>query len=242
MTVWLVMSLLGVAGVSLANDTVPALEIRQLADNVYLHTSYQNVEGFGLVDANGLVVMDGADAYLIDTPWSERDTQQLLDWMASRGMTVKGSVSTHSHDDRTAGIALLNQRSIPTYASAQTNALLEDAGKAQATHAFDEPVFALLAGKIELFYPGPGHARDNLVAWLPRSGILFGGCMIRAAESHTLGYTGEASLDKWSASVARVQSRYPRIRHVVPGHGKVGDASLLAHTRTLAESASTPGH
>ncbi|MCG8393173.1 MAG: DIM/SIM/IMP family subclass B1 metallo-beta-lactamase [Pseudomonadales bacterium] len=225
------------AGLSLANEKVPDMEIRPLEEGVYLHTSYKVVDGFGLVDANGLVVRFGDDAYIIDTPWSDTDTQVLLDWIASQGMAVKGSVSTHWHEDRTAGIALLNARSIPTYASKQTNTLLAEAGKAQATHAFDETVFALLEEKIEVFYPGPGHTRDNLVVWLPQSDILLGGCMIRAAESDNLGYTGEASIDKWSDSVARVQSRYQDIRYVVPGHGKVGDASLLAHTRALAESA-----
>lgn len=216
-----------------AAGVVPELEIRPLANDVYLHTSYQVVDGFGLVDSNGLVVLLGKDAYLIDTPWSAQDTQKLLDWIEARGLTLKGSVSTHFHDDRTAGIAFLNARNIPTHASTMTNDLLRRAGKPLASHAFSGDL-RLAQGRIEVFYPGPGHTKDNLVVYLPNQKLLFGGCFIRAAEATNLGNVRDASVKLWPASAAKTLDRYPETQVVVPGHGKVGDASLLAHTRELA--------
>lgn len=225
------------AGVVWADDSVPELDIRKIADGVYLHTSYQVVDGYGLVDANGLVVLDGQGAYIIDTPWSERDTEALVVWLKARNLTVKASVSTHFHDDRTAGIEYLNSISVPTYASEQTNALLKKNGKALATMTFGDAPLWLVEGKIEVFYPGAGHSVDNLVVWLPEQRILNGGCFVRARETGTLGNTSDAVVADWAASAKRVQSRYPGAQVVIPGHGAPGDVSLLAHTRKLAMAA-----
>lgn len=221
-----------------ATDALPDLEIRKLTDNVYLHTSYKVVEGFGLVDSNGLVVVFTNGAYIIDTPWSAQDTEKLLTWLKARNITVKGSVSTHFHEDRTAGIQFLNSKNIPTYASSLTNALLQKAGKAQASHAFESNLW-LVEDQIEVFYPGPGHSQDNTVVWLPNQGVLFGGCFIRAVETRNLGNVSDASVSEWPASAEKLMARYKTARMVVPGHGKVGDASLLSHTRALALEASS---
>ncbi len=224
-------------GLARAGDSLPELRIEKIAEGVYLHTSFQQVEGYGLVDANGLVVLDGQGAYIIDTPWSERDTAALVAWLQERNYQVKASVSTHFHDDRTAGIEYLNAISVPTYASARTNALLKQNGKALATETFDDAPLWLLEGKVEVFYPGAGHSVDNLVVWLPEQKLLNGGCFVRAATAGTLGNTADAVVSEWAASAERLQRRYPDAQIVIPGHGVPGDVSLLEHTRKLAVAA-----
>ena len=224
-------------GLAWAGDSLPELRIEKIAEGVYLHTSFQQVEGYGLVDANGLVVLDGQGAYIIDTPWSERDTAALVAWLQERNYQVKASVSTHFHDDRTAGIAYLNSISVPTYASARTNALLKQNGKALAAETFDDAPLWLLEGKVEVFYPGAGHSVDNLVVWLPEQKLLSGGCFVRAATAGTLGNTADAVISEWAASAERLQRRYPDAQIVIPGHGVPGDVSLLEHTRKLAVAA-----
>ncbi|RBP48733.1 DIM/SIM/IMP family subclass B1 metallo-beta-lactamase [Arenicella xantha] len=219
---------------ALAGDDVPEFEISALEENVYLHKSYRQVDGFGLVSANGLVVVHEQMAYIVDTPWSEADTQQLVDWISQQGVDLAGSISTHSHADRTAGIKWLNQRNIATYASAQTNHFLEQRGEETANNTLDVPAATVLDGLLETYYPGGGHTADNVVVWLPKSKILFGGCLIRSLEANTLGYTGEAALDQWANSVNRVKTRYQDAKLVVPGHGKAGDINLLKHTIQLA--------
>ncbi|WP_313308334.1 PST family subclass B1 metallo-beta-lactamase [Stutzerimonas nitrititolerans] len=224
-------------GLARAEDSLPELRIEKIAEGVYLHTSFQQVEGYGLVDANGLVVLDGQGAYIIDTPWSERDTAALVAWLQERNYQVKASVSTHFHDDRTAGIEYLNAISVPTYASARTNALLKQNDKALATETFDDAPLWLLEGKVEVFYPGAGHSVDNLVVWLPEQKLLNGGCFVRAATAGTLGNTADAVVSEWAASAERLQRRYPDAQIVIPGHGVPGDVSLLEHTRKLAVAA-----
>ncbi|WP_312959674.1 PST family subclass B1 metallo-beta-lactamase [Stutzerimonas nitrititolerans] len=224
-------------GLARASDSLPELRIEKIAEDVYLHTSFQQVEGYGLVDANGLVVLGGQGAYIIDTPWSERDTAALVAWLKERNYQVKASVSTHFHDDRTAGIEYLNAISVPTYASARTNALLKQNDKALATETFDDAPLWLLEGKVEVFYPGAGHSVDNLVVWLSERKLLNGGCFVRAAAAGTLGNTADAVVSEWAASAERLQRRYPDAQLVIPGHGVPGDVSLLEHTRKLAVAA-----
>ena len=222
---------LGMAARSHAADG--QMEIHPLAPGVYIHTSYQRLNNGQWFPSNGLIVIDNRDAWIVDTPWPAADLTTLTDWIAARGLNLKGSVSTHFHDDRTSGIAQLNQMGIPTYASAATNALLLEQGDEPALNAFSDAEFAMVPGVIKVFFPGPGHAPDNVVVWLPRSRILFGGCLVRSADTRSLGNTADGSIDDWGQSVARIQERYAELRHVIPGHGAAGGVELLDHTRAL---------
>ena len=123
------------ASPALAQQDKP-LEIKEVAQGVYLHTSFRQVEGYGLVDSNGLIVVDNNRAFIIDTPWSEEDTESLLSWITNKGYKTMASISTHSHEDRTAGIKLLNSKLIPTYTSELTKTLLAREGKPVPTHSF----------------------------------------------------------------------------------------------------------
>jgi glyoxylase-like metal-dependent hydrolase (beta-lactamase superfamily II) len=231
-------SVLGISSAHAApsEKSLPKLSIEPLADNVYLHQSFQQVDGFGLVSANGLVVTNEGKAFIVDTPWSENDTKELVNWIKEKGYQLVGSVSTHSHEDRTAGIGWLNAHSIPTFASELTNQILNESEKPLASHPFALPQASFFDGQLEAFYPGGGHALDNVVVWLPKSNILFGGCLVRSLDSTSLGYTGEAVLAEWPTSAAKVLAKYPDVNLVVPGHGKSGDKQLLIHTKALAES------
>ncbi|WP_018416869.1 TTU family subclass B1 metallo-beta-lactamase [Teredinibacter turnerae] len=237
MRVFLVIFILFIAGGVYAGEELPSLSVEQIEKDVFLHRSYSQVNGFGLVSSNGLVVVENKKAFIVDTPWSEKDTINLVQWIEDRNLVLIGSISTHSHEDRTAGIKWLNAHSIPTYASALTNELLKKDNKEVATKSFEGAELMLADGLIEAFYPGGGHTIDNIVVWLPKSQILFGGCLVRSVDSTGLGYVGEADIKSWSSSVENVLSKYPEIKKVVPGHGKIGGLSLLTHTKMLAISA-----
>ena len=238
MRAFLIVAILIIVGSVYADEKLPALSVEEIEKDVFLHKSYSQVDGFGLVSSNGLVIIDNKKAFIIDTPWSEKDTVKLVQWIDDKNLDLIGSISTHSHEDRTAGIKWLNARSIPTYASALTNELLKKDNKELAAKSFEGSEMLLAGGLIEAFYPGGGHTIDNIVVWLPKSQILFGGCFVRSVEATGLGYTGEADIKNWSSSVEKVLSRYPEIKMVVPGHGKMGGISLLNHTKKLAGSAS----
>lgn len=221
-----------------AKEVLPELKIKKISEDVFLHQSFQKTEDFGVVGSNGLIIIEDNKAFIVDTPWSIKDTQKLINWIAEKGYKPTGSISTHSHEDRTAGIKWLNEHLIPTYASELTNELLAKKGKTIAKNTFTFPEYQLNNNMMKVYYPGGGHTIDNIVIWLPKSKILFGGCLVRSIDSKGLGYTGEASIAQWANSVNNVLSKYSEAEIVIPGHGKLGDTHLLIHTKTLAESAS----
>ncbi|WP_372943726.1 DIM/SIM/IMP family subclass B1 metallo-beta-lactamase [Shewanella sp.] len=209
------------------------LTLSPIAPDVYLHRSYQAVKGFGLVESNGLVVVQNKQAFIIDTPWTDKDTAKLVDWITQQDLTVTASISTHSHQDRAGGIGYLNSQGIATWVSDKTQHILTANQLATATHTFAGNQHILQPQLIEVFDLGAGHTVDNLVVWLPKQQILFGGCLIKSLRSRTLGYTGEANLQQWPLTVAKVQAQFTKATIVVPGHGKIGDRSLLSHTIDL---------
>ncbi|MGB0834111.1 MAG: subclass B1 metallo-beta-lactamase [Psychrobium sp.] len=215
------------------------LKIKQLSDNVYQHISYKEVKPWGLVAASGLVVVNGTNAHLIDTPWTTEATKELLAWIKAKELTVKSAIVTHFHDDASGDLPLLNELKIPSYATSLTNQLLKLDNKQTSSNEITGNTFPLINGVIEVFYPGAGHTKDNVVVCLPREKMLFGGCFVKSLGSKHLGYTGDAVIADWPSSVDKVLKRYPAIERVVPGHGKVGDVSLLTHTKKLAVTEKT---
>ena len=89
---------------------------------------------------------------------------------------------------------------------------------------------------VEVHFPGPSHTVDNVVVYFRGRRLLFGGCMIKALASRSVGFTGDADMAAWPASVRKVLARYPDARVVVPGHGAWGDLSLVRHTIALLEA------
>ncbi|WP_153914424.1 subclass B1 metallo-beta-lactamase [Shewanella sp. TC10] len=211
------------------------LRITPLSDTLYVHESFMQTKQFGFVGSNGLILIDANKAYLIDTPWSEADTEKLVEWIRQQGFSLEASVSTHSHDDRTAGIDYLNSIGVATYASEHTNKLLKQAGKATASHSFKEGQFNLIEDKIEVHFVGAGHTVDNLVVWFPQTKLLYGGCLVKSLGSKSLGYYGEADLTAWPKSISNLQTQFSQSVQVLPGHGKIGDQQLLSHTIWLLE-------
>ncbi|MCL8040987.1 IMP family subclass B1 metallo-beta-lactamase, partial [Pseudomonas aeruginosa] len=53
--------------IAAADDSLPDLKIEKLEKGVYVHTSFEEVKGWGVVTKHGLVVLVKNDAYLIDT-------------------------------------------------------------------------------------------------------------------------------------------------------------------------------
>jgi metallo-beta-lactamase class B len=93
--------------------------------------------------------------------------------------------------------------------------------------------FSLGNEKFELFYPGAGHTVDNIVVWLPRQQILFGGCLIKSELAKDLGNVAEADVKEWSRSIHRVMEKFPIARVIIPGHYSWDGFGLLQHTLNL---------
>ncbi|BBN83534.1 beta-lactamase [Pseudoalteromonas sp. A25] len=210
------------------------IDIQIINDQVYQHTSYQEIKPWGMVATNGLVMIDKNEAYIIDTPWTEEGTEQLVKWLRAKNLTPKAAIISHYHQDASNGIAYLTRNGIPTYANQLTNQLLSKHKRMQSSHSITEPHYSLANQQIEVFYPGAGHTTDNIVVWLPNQKLLFGGCFVKSLDSKNLGNLADANVKQWPESITHLLTKYPNIKQVVPGHGKLGGIELLKHTAQLA--------
>ena len=210
------------------------LDIHPLAPDVYVFTTYQPYGG-SPYPANGLYIVTDAGVALIDTPWDTTQCQPLLDSIAARHhQSVRWSISTHAHADRTGSIDVLKRLGIATYSSRQTQAICRERGECVAEFGFlKDTTFQLGDLQIETFYPGAGHAPDNIVVWLPQSQVLYGGCFIKSTRAGTLGNMGDADVNQWPASIQAVQNRFPTPSFVIPGHESWKNINSLQHTAKL---------
>lgn len=226
-----------------ARPAADSVQLEQIRPGVWVHTTYRDVEGFGLVRSSGLAVVAGEDALLVDTGWSEDPeaaTRQIVRRLEADGVRVERAVLAHYHDDSVAGIAALHEAGIRTYATHQTADLMEADGWGRPDSLFAEEgdVWTLSVGDqtVEVFYPGGGHTLDNVVVYVPHARVLYGGCLIRPGGTTSLGNTADADVEAWAETVGRVRTRYgDRIEIVVPSHGPPGGAGLLDATIRLVE-------
>ncbi len=87
----------------------------------------------------------------------------------------------------------------------------------------------------DFFFPGESHTVDNTIVYLADQHVLFGGCMIRALSDQSPGFIKYANMQEWPKSVQKVIDKYPDAQIVIPGHGAVGDHSLLNHSVQVLE-------
>jgi metallo-beta-lactamase class B len=213
------------------------VELYPLTQTIWRHVSYLKMEQYGLVPANGLVVVSGAEAALIDTPWTPEQTAVLLDWFKKeKGVSVVLGIPGHYHEDCMGGFPELHRRGITTLALALTGELAVKRGLQAPNQIFSGLKKVTLGQRyLELFFPGGGHTVDNIVVWMSDENVLFGGCLIKSLNSKDLGYTDEADLATWPNTLNVVKKRYTGALIVVPGHGEPGGLNLIDHTLDLLE-------
>jgi metallo-beta-lactamase class B len=210
------------------------VSVRRIAPGVWVHTTLGS-EAYGRYPANGLIIEDGEETILVDTGWNPRQAERLLAWAQDElRRPVKSAAVTHFHNDRTGGVPAFVVRGLPVYGLEETAQLATARGEPRPSHTF---AGARTLGALEIFFPGAGHAPDNLVVWHRDSGILFGGCFVKDASSKGLGNVADADLGAWPESLERTRTRFPGIRFVVPGHGLPGGPELLTHTQMLLRGA-----
>ncbi|MBN2182796.1 MAG: subclass B1 metallo-beta-lactamase [Sedimentisphaerales bacterium] len=224
-----------------ANDSIKIsddVEVRQLAEGIWLHTTYFDVEGFENVPANGIIVIDSNEAIMIDLPWTDEQTGVLFDWIESKwNAAIKKVVPTHWHIDCAGGLAEAHRRKAESFALDKTVELLKAGNKPAPMNWFTDKL-SLNCGKIrvELAYFGPGHTVDNILAWIPAKKILFGGDLVRAENSRNLGNTAEAEVESWPKTLKLVKEAFPDVKIIVPGHGRPGGMELIDRTIELCNN------
>lgn len=226
-------------------DTVRfgAMSFERIADGVWQHTAYLDLPGIGPVPSNGLLVVDGETSLLVDTAWTDAQTEQLLRWAAEvLGKPVRAAVVTHSHQDKMGGIGALHAAGVETWAHPLTNDLAPeyDFPPARGTLTFDGGGWATGAGAaalapLRVYYPGGGHTRDNITVGLPGRDLAFGGCLIKDARASSLGNLEDADRAHYARAARNFGAAFPDASRIAMSHSPVGDRRAIARTVALAE-------
>ncbi len=232
---------------------VPAgLAVREIGGGAWIVTQ---IEPWS---SNVLVVRtEDGTILIVSTPSDDVPTRNLMTWTrAALGPGRLVAINTHHHLDGVGGNAALRSAGAEIIASTHTAELIAQRGiqvrdgvaatmkdpaireriarleivPPMRTFAPEAGLVLDLGEPVHVVFPGPNHAADHVVVWLPRRSVLYGGCMVRALDAG-LGYLGDADLERWPAAIARLQAL--GASHVVPGHGDAGGPELLDHTATL---------
>lgn len=213
------------------------VELNKVNQNIWIHTTYVEYGG-SRVSANGLVVRTSDGLVLIDTPWTVKQTEKLMDLTAEifGEKFIKGIV-THAHSDTIGGIDALLQNDIEVISTEMTAKEAKKNGFSESKAEIEDE-WNIEIGKIrlEVYYPGEGHAPDNIVVWFPEKKVLFGGCLIKSIDAKNLGSTTDANVDEWPKSVSKVIDKFSDAKIVIPGHGDMGNKGLLEHTAELLQN------
>jgi metallo-beta-lactamase class B len=206
------------------------IDIRRLDARLFVHQTHDA----GGTPANGLIAITDKGLLLVDTGWNDAQTEAILDWgRAYLKRDWVGAVITHDHADRDGGVGALLRRGIPVAALDLTVKKLAARGIRSVAVLFTTEAVSMADPRgFEAYYPGRGHAPDNIVVAFPWSNVLFGGCLVKAPEAAELGFTGDADLASWVEALRRVGARYAKMPTIVPGHGAV-EGATIQHTLDL---------
>ncbi|WP_250253832.1 CHM family subclass B1 metallo-beta-lactamase [Chryseobacterium sp. Marseille-Q3244] len=210
------------------------LIITQISENAFIHTSFKQTNDFGNVPCNGLIVKNGTETIIFDTPTNDKSSEELIQWInKTLHAKINAVIPTHFHDDSLGGLQAFHNHHIPSYSYSKTVELAQQNNFVIPQNSFSDSLILKVGNEktITKFF-GEGHTKDNTVAYFPSENILFGGCLLKELEA-SKGYLGDANVSTWSATVEKVKKEYPNVKIVVPGHGEYGNQKLLDYTITL---------
>ena len=212
------------------------LRITHLTGDFYVYTTYGVYKG-SPVPSNSMYLVTSKGVVLIDTPWDTTQFQPLLDSIQTRHhQNVVLCLATHFHGDRTDGLEFYKQHGIPTYTTKQTDELSRKEGMKRAQYLMDgDTTFQIGQYSFQTYFPGQGHAPDNIVVWFPKEKILYGGCLVKSVDDSTLGYLGDANINAYPATIRKVQAKCKNPNYIITGHDDWTNKNSLQHTLQMAD-------
>lgn len=212
------------------------LQISHLTGDFYVYKTFHDYKGT-LISANAMYLVTDKGVVLFDAPWDSAQFQPLLDSIQSRyKKEVVMYFATHSHEDRAGGFEFYRQKGIKTYSIKATDEILKKENKIRAEFVIpNDSIFEVGEYKFEVYFPGKGHAPDNIVVWFDKEKVLYGGCFIKSTEAKDLGYLGDADVNEWENSIKKVQSKFRAPKYSIPGHDDWADIESLSHTLKMVQ-------
>ncbi|MBS7253399.1 subclass B1 metallo-beta-lactamase [Flavobacterium branchiicola] len=212
------------------------LQISHLTGDFYVYKTFHDYKGT-LISANAMYLVTDKGIVLFDAPWDKTQFQPLLDSIkAKHHKDVVMAFATHSHEDRAGGLDFYKQKGIKTYTIKLTDEILKKNKEKTAEFIIpNDTIFTLGKYKFEVYYPGKGHAPDNVVVWFAKEKILYGGCFVKSTVATDLGYLGDADVKEWQKSIKKVQAKCKNPVYIIPGHDDWSNIGSLNHTQKLVD-------
>lgn len=212
------------------------LKISHLTGDFYIYTTYNTYDG-SQVPANGMYLLTGNGVVMFDTPWDTTQFQPLLDSIKLKhNKSVVLCIATHWHSDKTAGLEYYRQKGIKTYTTALTDELSKKNHNKRAEFLMTkDTVFHVGKYSFETYYPGQGHTTDNIVIWFNNEKILYAGCLIKGADSESLGFLGDGNVRAYESTLKRVQKKFRKPKFIIISHSDWHNLNSLSHSIMLAK-------
>jgi metallo-beta-lactamase class B len=219
------------------------LQISHLTGDFYVYKTFHNYKGT-LISANALYLVTNKGVVLFDAPWDETQFQPLLDSIKARHhKDVVMHFATHSHEDRAGGLEFYRKKGIKTYTIKLTDQILEKNKEKRAQFVIpNDTTFTVGQHAFEVYYPGKGHAPDNIVVWFNKEKVLYGGCFVKSTEAKDLGYLGDSDVKEWEKSIKKVQTKFKNPKYIITGHDGWKDLGSLNHTLKMAQDYNAAQH
>ena len=205
------------------------ISFRKLSANCYAFTAEGDPNTGVIIGDDGVLVVD-AQA----TPVMAREVIRRIRRVTSK--PIKYVVLSHYHAVRVLGASAYRAREI--IASEATLGLIRERGKQDMASEIERfprlfrgkesipgltwPTLTfrgemtLRMGRLEvqIIHPGPGHTGGDTIVWVPSQRVLFAGDLVEYKAGI---YTGDAHLEEWPNTLARLRALKPRA--LVPGRG-----------------------
>lgn len=214
----------------------PGLTISHLTGDFYVYTTFGSYKG-NPVPSNSMYMITSKGVVLFDTPWDSTQFQPLLDSIKTKhSKEVVMCISTHFHEDRTAGLEYYRRKGIKTYTTEHTDKMSLQRNEKRAEYLIQEDtVFTVGQHKFQTYYGGKGHSPDNIVIWFYKEKILYGGCLVKSTEADDLGNLSDADVKAWSFTIKNIQRQFKNPAYVIPGHNDWHSTKSLSHTLDLIQ-------
>jgi len=216
------------------NDTIQLsdrLQLIPISENVLVHISYLETEKWGLVGCNGMIYKNDKEAFVFDTPTRDEDSKRLINWLQNeQKLKIAGVIVNHFHVDCLGGLQAFHDVNVKSYTNKLTLDLAAQDSVTLPNQPFEnEEMIESGDLKIVNTFFGEAHTKDNIVSWLPKEKVIFGGCMVKSLKSGK-GNLADANVKEWANTIQKVKMAYPDAKIVIPGHGKFGGVDLLNYT------------
>ncbi|RED26694.1 metallo-beta-lactamase class B [Flavobacterium cutihirudinis] len=212
------------------------LQISHLTGDFYVYKTFHDYKGT-LISANAMYLVTDKGVVLFDAPWDKTQFQPLLDSIkAKHNKDVIMLFATHSHEDRAGGFDFYRKKGIKTYSIKLTDDILKKKNEPRAEFITpNDKIFTVGQYTFDVYYPGKGHAPDNIVVWFDKEKVLYGGCFVKSADAQDLGYLGDADVKEWKKSIEKVQTKFRNPKYIIPGHDDWKNIESLNHTLKLVD-------